>query len=377
MTDSVLVVNSGSSSVKYQVIAVGGESMLHRGQLDRIGLDGGHPTHDAAIEQILADLPDRESILAVGHRVVHGGATFHQPELITDQVLGAIEEMSALAPLHNPANSTGIQACARLMPRIPQVAVFDTAFFHTVPAAASRYAIPRGIADEAEIRKYGFHGTSHQFIAESLHSLLGRPVQPTRHVSFHLGNGSSVAAIRDGAAIDTSMGLTPLAGLVMGTRSGDLDPSIPLLLQDKLDIGPGQVDDLLNSQSGLLGLTGHSDMREVGDLALAGDAHAREAIDIWTWRARHYLGAYIVHLGGVDVITFTGGIGENQPMLRARVLEGLEDLGIVCDPVANESPESGPRRISDPSSAVEVWVVPTNEELQIARLTLRTIAHSQ
>ena len=367
---TVLVVNSGSSSVKYQVIALPSEEVLDRGQRDRVGISGGDfSSHTVAIRDILDALPAGLHITLVGHRVVHGGSQFVEPTLITNRVIDAIDELAALAPLHNPANREGISAAREVLPDVPHVAVFDTAFFSSLTPAAYTYALPRELSEAHGIRKYGFHGTSHQYVSAELERRSGPSDVPRRAVIFHLGNGSSVSAVKGGVAIDTSMGFTPLAGLVMGSRSGDIDPALPLYLQSALGMTVNEVDELLNRDSGLRGLSGHSDMRDVFSAAESGDGPSQLAIDVWVWRARHYLGAYMAQLGGLDAIAFTGGIGENQAELRQRICHGLDDLGVVIDDSRNRSADRGQRRISAEVSRVDVWVIPTNEELQIARLS--------
>lgn len=367
----VWVVNSGSSSVKYQVIDLPSERVIDKGQRDRVGIEGGDfASHKEAIADIVVSLPTSVSLELVGHRVVHGGARFTKPALIDQDVISGIEGVSALAPLHNPANLEGIHAVTEVMPELPQVAVFDTAFFSTLSPAAYDYALPRDVVEKYGIRKYGFHGTSHDYVTGELSRLMPPAKNPLRVVSFHLGNGSSVAAVRGGVAVDTSMGLTPLAGLVMGTRSGDIDPSVVLYLQREAGLSVEEVDVLLNRDSGLLGLSGHSDMRDLQQQAEQGDPDAVHALDVWTWRAKHYLGAYLAQLGGLDAIVFTGGIGENSAALRARVVSGLEELGIKMDDARNEAASRNSRCISTDSSGVSIWVIWTNEELRIARLAL-------
>jgi acetate kinase len=371
---TVLVLNSGSSSIKYQLIQFPGENVVDKGQRDRVGIVGGDfANHTDALADIFSALPDEVSVDVVGHRVVHGGERFREPVVIDDAVLAEIRELSDLAPLHNPPNLEGIEAARDVMPSAPHVAVFDTAFFSTLSPAAYRYAIARELEEELGIRKYGFHGTSHQFVTQKLEQLATPSARPRRVVSFHLGNGSSVAAVKGGEAIDTSMGFTPLAGLVMGTRTGDIDPAVVTYLQRQKGWSVDEVDSQLNRDSGLAGLSGHSDMRDLVDAAHAGNSEAKEAIEVWAWRARHYLGAYLAQLGGLDAIIFTGGIGENQGELRAAILRGCEELGIILDDGLNGDSERDARRISADQSPVEVWVIPTNEELQIASLSLGTI----
>ena len=372
---TVLVLNSGSSSVKYQVIALPSEEVLDRGQRDRVGIQGGDfSSHWAAIRDILDALRPGLEVTLVGHRVVHGGSTFVEPVVIDDRVIDAIGELNTLAPLHNPANLEGILAARDVLPDVPHIAVFDTAFFASLDSAAYTYAIPLQLSKDFGIRKYGFHGTSHQYVSAELERLSGPSITSRRAVIFHLGNGSSVSAVKGGVAIDTSMGFTPLAGLVMGSRSGDIDPVLPLYLQSALGMTANEVDELLNRDSGLRGLSGHSDMRDVFSAAESGDEPSQLAIDVWVWRARHYLGAYMVHLGGLDAIVFTGGIGENQADLRRRICENMDSFGVVIDDELNRSSHRGSRRLSADDSAVEVWVIPTNEELQIARLSHALVA---
>ena len=373
-TTTVLVLNSGSSSVKYQVIALPTEEVLSKGERDRVGIAGGNfSDHRAAIADIIDSLPQGVRVDLVGHRVVHGGQSFAEPVLIDDEVVSGIETVSSLAPLHNPANLQGIQAVTEVMPHIPQVAVFDTAYFATLLPAAYDYPLPRELVERFGIRKYGFHGTSHQYVNHLLLKIEEDRGYPLRVVSFHLGNGSSVAAVRGGVAVDTSMGMTPLPGLVMGTRSGDVDPSISLFLQREAGMNVDEVDSVLNRESGLVGLSGHSDMRDLFKQAEMGDASAHHAIDVWVWRARHYLGAYMAQLGGLDGVVFTGGIGENQSALRARIVEGMESFGLLLDDQANASSSRDERRISAVDSDVSMWVIPTNEELQIARLSAECV----
>jgi acetate kinase len=371
---TVLVLNSGSSSIKYQLIQFPGENVVDKGQRDRVGIVGGDfANHTDALADIFTALPDEVSVDVVGHRVVHGGARFREPVVIDDAVLAEIRELSDLAPLHNPPNLEGIEAAREVLPSVPHVAVFDTAFFATLSPAAYRYAIARELEEELGLRKYGFHGTSHQFVTQKLEQLAEPSNRPRRVVSFHLGNGSSVAAVKGGEAIDTSMGFTPLAGLVMGTRSGDIDPAVVTYLQRQKGWSADEVDTYLNRHSGLEGLAGQSDMRDLVDAAHAGNAEAQEAIEVWAWRARHYLGAYLAQMGGLDAIIFTGGIGENQGELRAATVRGCEELGIVLDIERNGDAQRQARRISSDQSPVEVWVIPTNEELHIAKLSLGAI----
>ena len=369
----VFVVNSGSSSIKYQLVDVVSEQVVLSGLLERLGQPGGGADQNSAVDHesgmrlVLDRLgPEAATIAAVGHRVVHGGELFAAPVVIDDEVVAGIRAVSALAPLHNPANLAGIDAARLALPGVPHVAVFDTAFHQSMPAAAATYAIDRAVAAEHGVRRYGFHGTSHQFVASRAAALLGRPLASLKLIVLHLGNGSSATAVDGGRSIDTSMGLTPLAGLVMGTRSGDLDPGALLhLLRTGLSID--ELDALLNSRSGLLGLAGSADMRDVMAAADAGDADAALALHVWAHRIRHYVGAYLAQLGGLDAVVFTAGIGENAPVLRARALDGLAHLGLAIDADRNGSPSREARVISPEGAPVAVLVVPTNEELAIAQ----------
>ena len=376
MTDApairVLVMNTGSSSVKYQLIELPSEAVIDKGQRDRVGVAGGDfETHRDAVKDILDSLPGDLSPDVVGHRVVHGGTRFSSPEIVTDSLLEELEPLNALAPLHNPPGIAGIRAVADVLSETPQVAVFDTAFFAELPPVATDYTLPRDIQDRFGIRKYGFHGSSHEYVAHQVHELIPAAGQDTRVIIFHLGNGSSVTALRGTTPIDTSMGFTPLPGLVMGTRSGDIDPSIALHLMHDGDFSSDDISRMLTKESGLVGMSGVSDMRDLFERAESGDDAASHAIDVWVWRARHYLGAYIAHLGGLDVIVFTGGIGENQATLRERITEDMDFIGLHIDHAKNVTASNSPHPISSADSNVAVWVIPTNEELHIARLAAR------
>jgi acetate kinase len=305
--------------------------------------------------------------------VVHGGKRFHEATVVTDLVKINIEDLSELAPLHNPANLAGIEAAQKAFPSVPQVAVFDTAFHQTLPAAAYTYAIDSSLAEKQRIRRYGFHGTSHKYVAGAAAEYLGRPVEELKLIVLHLGNGASVCAVDGGRSVETSMGMTPLEGLVMGTRSGDLDPAVLFHLNRKTGMGFAELDELLNRRSGLLGLSGKGDMRDVQKAAAAGDAAASLAIEVYLHRIRSYVGSYYAQLGHLDAIVFTAGVGENNPLVRERSLEGLAELGITVDPALNASPASGARTISPDSSRVAVLVVPTDEELEIARQSLAAV----
>jgi acetate kinase len=369
----VFVVNSGSSSIKYQLVDPGTEEVVVGGIIERIGEPGQVPDHAAGMREVLERIGPGREIAAVGHRVVHGGSRFTEATLITDEVEEAIDELSALAPLHNPANLLGIRAARAAIPGVPNVAVFDTAFHHTLPPESYTYAIDAALAAEHQVRRYGFHGTSHQYVARQTALYLGRPLESLRLIIMHLGNGASVTAVRGGESIDTSMGLTPLEGLVMGTRSGDLDAGVIFHLARRAGLGIDELDDLLNRRSGLLGLTGTGDMRDVQEAASNGDEAALAALAVWRHRIRHYIGAYLAELGGVDALVFTAGIGENNALLRRRALAGLEFLGIEIDDDRNELASRRARTISPEGAPVAVLVVPTNEELEIARQSLALV----
>jgi acetate kinase len=385
----VLVINSGSSSIKYQLIDPDGGEAIASGLVERIGEpDGviGHrqggtdsehrgPIADHAEGLRLAFAMFAEAgmdlttagVAAVGHRVVHGGEVFYRPTRITADVIAEISRLSALAPLHNPANVVGIESAMRVFPDVPHVAVFDTAFFHTLPAEARTYAIDAQVAAAHGVRRYGFHGTSHEYVSGRVAEVLGRDNSELNQIVLHLGNGASASAIAGGRAMDTSMGLTPLEGLVMGTRSGDIDPGIVMHLRRSADLDVDAIDDLLNRGSGLKGLCGVNDFRELRRLIADGDEAARLAYDVYIHRLRKYIGAYLVTLGRVDAIAFTAGVGENAVEVRADALAGLESLGIEIDLERNAAKDRSARVISTDSSRVTVLVVPTNEELAIAR----------
>lgn len=399
--DRVLVLNSGSSSLKYRLVEPAGGVVLARGLVERIGGDGGRlehrvatrgdgggtgdddvrivegpfADHGAALDAVLAAFADAGPDLAVdgpaavGHRVVHGGERFREPVLVDDDVLAAVDDLAVLAPLHNPANATGIRVARRMLPAVPHVAVFDTAFHATIPPRATTYAVPREWRDDHGVRRYGFHGTSYAFVTREAARLLRRDVEATNLVVLHLGNGASACAVEGGASVDTSMGLTPLAGLVMGTRSGDVDPAVAAHLHRVAGLGSEDVDTALNTRSGLLGLAGASDVREVTERAGRGDADAVLALDVYCYRIRTYVGAYLAVLGRVDAVVLTAGVGENSAVVRAQCLAGLERFGIVVDPARNAT-GTGPRRISPDGAAVPVLVVPADEEREIARQTL-------
>ncbi|MFT2017808.1 acetate kinase [Streptomyces sp. 796.1] len=374
----VLVLNSGSSSVKYQLLDMADGSRLAAGIVERIG-EGEVPDHTAALDQVAQQLSaqglglDSPALAAVGHRVVHGGTRFTAPTLITDDVLAEVEKLVPLAPLHNPANVTGIKVARRLRPDLPQVAVFDTAFHATMPESAARYAIDVDTADRYGVRRYGFHGTSHSYVARATATLLGKDVSDLNTIVLHLGNGASASAVAGGVCVDTSMGLTPLEGLVMGTRSGDLDPAAVFHLARVGGMSIDEIDALLNKHSGLIGLCGDNDMREIGRRMGEGDAEAQLAFDIYVHRLRKYVGAYTAVLGRLDAVAFTAGVGENSAAVREATLRGLGVLGIEVDAVRNALRGSSGRLISTAASPVAVAVIPTDEELEIATQTYELV----
>ncbi|MBQ2700201.1 MAG: acetate kinase [Clostridia bacterium] len=400
----ILVLNAGSSSLKYQLLDMEGEKLIAKGLVERIGQKGSKlthkvngeatvvetymPTHVEAIQNMLAALTDpqkgvlknMDDISAVGHRVLHGGEKFSESVIINDDVIAAIEENIPLGPLHNPANLMGIQACQQVMPNTPQVAVFDTAFHQTMPKKAYLYGVPKEYYEKLKIRRYGFHGTSHRYVSKRVCDFLGIPQEGTKVITCHLGNGSSLAAVKDGKCVDTSMGITPLEGLVMGTRCGSMDPAVVQFIVNnsermgkKMDVN--EVLDLLNKKSGMLGLSGGrtSDMRDIESLANAGDEDCIVARDMLVYGIIKYIGAYAAAMNGVDVITFTAGIGENGPETRQAVCEGLSYLGVKIDKELNNC-KGKELVISTPDSKVTVCVTPTDEELVIARDTLELVS---
>lgn len=383
----VLVINSGSSSLKYQVRDVEAGSVLAEGLIEKIGMgnggggDGeieGPRDHAEALEQVdgaIHQALGNRPLDAVGHRVVHGGERFSEPVLVNNEITRAIERLNPLAPLHNPANVLGIRAIAKKWPELPQVAVFDTAFHRTLPEHAWRYAVPDELYTNHGIRRYGFHGTSHEYVAHRAAALLDVPVEEFDAVIAHLGNGASVTAIRGGKSIDTSMGFTPLEGLVMGTRSGDLDPSI-LVFLGRAGWSAEDIDSMLNRQSGLKGLAGNNDMRSVVEAAEAGDARSAMALAVASYRLSKYVGGYHVAVGGAKALVFTAGIGENSHQFRSLVAERLGALGVELDAGLNRGRSKEPRVISTPDSALPVLVVPTDEERAIAEATAAVVAQS-
>lgn len=395
----VLVLNCGSSSIKYKLYD--DDQQLAEGLLEKIGTAQAQLNHTiagqkkavsvhevlehrAGIELILRVLVDPEKgvltkideIQAVGHRVVHGAEAFSESTLITPEVVAKIEECIDIAPLHNPPNLAGIYAISQLLPKVPQVAVFDTAFHQTMPDKAFTYAIPYVFYTRDHIRKYGFHGTSHYFVSHEAATMLQRPLDELKLITCHLGNGSSVAAVDHGKSVDTSMGFTPLEGLPMGTRSGDIDPAVPLYIMDKEELNLQQINALLNKHSGVLGISGISnDFRTLEEEAEKGDKRAALALEVFAYRLKKYVGSYIAAMNGVDAIVFTGGIGENSDIIRDMVVSDMEFLGIEFDADKNRTKKRGEAAdISKPSSRVKVLVIPTNEELVIARDTRRIVS---
>lgn len=393
----VLVVNCGSSSIKYQLYRMPGRELQARGVLERIGEPcsvlkhqaGEHQqsverpvaNHEEGMQLILETLGqghaggihDVRDIRAVGHRVVHGGEQFRGSAQITDEVIATIEQNADLAPLHNPPNLTGIRAAMAKLPQAEQVACFDTAFHATIPETAYLYALPYELYERYRIRRYGFHGTSHYYVATRAAAMLGRELQQTNCITCHLGNGCSITAVRDGCSVDTSMGLTPLEGLIMGTRSGDIDPAIAFYLADHgFDLNT--MNNLFNKRSGLLGVSGQSnDMRTLTDEAAAGNHRAQLAIEMFCYRLKKYIGAYYAAVGELHAVVFTGGIGENAASVRALTCDGLQNLGIELDPGRNEAKATGERDVSTPESRVRILVIPTDEEGVIADETYRLV----
>lgn len=390
----VLVINCGSSSIKYQLFDMVDESVLAKGLVERIGMEGSvlnhQPgnkdkvvitadisNHSVGIQMVLEALTDNnhgvvtsmKEISAVGHRVVHGGEKFAGSVLITQEVMDALHECIEMAPLHNPPNIMGINACAKLMPNVPQVGVFDTAFHQTMPKHAFLYGLPYDAYKKYGVRRYGFHGTSHKFVSQRTAELMGQDITKLRIVTCHLGNGASLAAVKFGQSIDTSMGFTPLEGLVMGTRSGEVDPAILPYLMKKLDLSAEQIDNYLNKKSGVLGISGvSSDFRDIEAAAAEGSEQAQLALDVFAYRVRKYIGSYVAAMGGVDAIVFTAGVGENDIYMRDLICSGLEYLGTRIDPAKNNI-RGKEKEISADGSKVKIFIVPTNEELVIARDT--------
>lgn len=399
-SQQVLVINCGSSSIKFALLAMPQGHLLIGGILERIGESASmlrvkrtiaqgeqvataHEVaagdHHSAFKHIAALLHDTSEFTsgsgpdAIGHRVVHGGEAFAQPVPIDSGIIETIRGLIPLAPLHNPANLTGIEACREIFPSLPQVAVFDTAFHQTMPPHAYRYAVPEAWYHRHGIRRYGFHGTSHRYVAEQAAAYLQRPFAELKLITLHLGNGASAAAISHGQCIDTSMGFTPLEGLVMGTRSGDLDAAVPLYLQDALHLSSAALQEELNKHAGLQGMCGSNDLREILVREQSGDAQARLALEVYCYRIRKYIGAYYAALGGLDALIFTGGVGENAPLVRSLACSGLEKLGVAIDAEANTKVVMEVGEIGSGNRPVRILVVRTNEELQIARETLAVL----
>lgn len=371
---TVLVINSGSSSLKYQLVQPNSGASLADGLVEQIGEPGSKvPDHDAALRSAFEHLASEGfdlktcGLVAVGHRVVHGGQSFYTPTIVDDAVIAKLKELAPLAPLHNPPAISGIEVARKMLPDLPHVAVFDTAFFHDLPAAAATYAIDRELAEKWRIRRYGFHGTSHEYVSAQAAEFLGRPLVELNQIVLHLGNGASAAAIAKGRPVDTSMGLTPLEGLVMGTRSGDIDPGIVGYLCRAAQMTIDDIESMLNHHAGVLGLAGVNDFRRLREMIESGDSSAQLAYDVFIHRLRKYVGAYLAVLGRTDVISFTAGIGENDASVRRDALSGLGALGIEIDDQRNSQSMTGARRISTDRSPVAVLVIPTNEELAIAR----------
>ncbi len=389
---NILVLNCGSSSVKFSIQLADGDRELLSGRAEGIGEARGRrrwrhggdaeaidqafafSDHEAALRWVLELASEVGAIGAVGHRVVHGGEHFHGPVVLDSDTLRRLRDLDPLAPLHNPHNRAGIGMALQAWPDVPQVAVFDTAFHHALPEHAYRYAVPEDWYRRFGARRYGFHGTSHQYVSRVVPDILGRPSEALNIISLHLGNGASAAAIQGGRSIDTSMGMTPLEGLVMGTRPGDVDPGLLLHLLRE-GVPPQQLEQALNKESGLLGLCGENDLRAVHALAARGDAAAERALAVFGYRVRKYIGAYAAVLGRVDALVFTAGVGENDAAMRARILQGLENLGLRIDPAKNSLVTDGARAIQAADSPTAILVVPTREEQEIARQVAQTLGH--
>jgi len=394
----VLVVNCGSSSLKYQVLDMPSEKLLCKGLVERIGIDGSVIKHEKigqdkfvlevpmkdhtdAIVHVIDALLDKDhgvaasmdEIGAVGHRVVQGGEKFASSALVTDEMLKTVEGLNELAPLHNPANLLGIAACRKLMPKTPMVGVFDTSFHQTMPAESYIYALPYEYYEKYGVRRYGFHGTSHRYVTAKAAEMLGKKPEEVNLVTCHIGNGASCAAVKNGKCFDTSMGLTPLEGLVMGTRCGDIDPAIIPFVAGKENMSFADVDNMMNKKSGILGISGiSSDMRDVETGMAEGNKRAKIAWDVFAHRVKHYIGAYLAELGGADAIVFTAGVGENSAAMRADICAGLEGLGIVLDKEANNV-RGEEKVLSTKDSKIKVLLIPTNEELMIAKDTYEIV----
>ena len=388
-----LVINTGSSSIKYQLIDMPKGDVLCSGLVEKIGEDNGRiihkigkneeeiifnehiPDHSYGMNKVSNLIADKEfgvvadvnDVPLVGHRIVHGGDRFSSITKITDEVKDAIKELSILAPLHNPANLIGIETAEKVFPNAVQVGVFDTAFHQSIPEEAFRYALPERFYKENGIRAYGFHGTSHRYVSSLAAKYINKDIAETSLITIHLGNGASMTAIRNGVSIDTTLGMSTISGLVMGTRIGDIDPGVLIYMQEELGLGFKELKTILNKESGLLGLTGENDVRTVSERYLKGDANAKIALSIYAYRIKKYIGAYLAAIGKTDAIVFTAGVGENSSLIRALSTEGLDHLGIVLNKEKNEERLSGIRTISDSESPIKILVIPTNEEFEIAR----------
>jgi acetate kinase len=396
----ILVINSGSSSIKYQLFDMTARMRLASGILEQIGEKQSRLSHQmlnsqGEMQEIvtkahMADhqegfqmigtvlresgaVQDTGELSGIGHRVVHGGEKFKEPTRINKKVIDTIRKLIPLAPLHNPANLLGIEVAMRSAPNVPQVAVFDTAFHQSIPAHAFRYAIPQNLYRKHHVRRYGFHGTSHYYVAKQAARLMGRPLKTVNLITLHLGNGASAAAVKGGKSVDTSMGMTPLEGLIMGTRSGDIDPAIVFYLGRQTGLGRDAVESILNKDSGLKGITGVNDMREIEKLAQGGDSRAKLAIEMFCYRIKKYIGAYTAVLGRLDALVFTAGIGENSALIRARSCRGLSHLGLKVDSGKNRCKSKAAFEIQAADSTAKIFVIPTNEELEIAEQTVACI----
>ncbi|MDH3829610.1 MAG: acetate kinase [Desulfobacterales bacterium] len=396
----VLVINSGSSSIKYRLFDMTEKTVLASGVMEQIGETESRLTHhtrnsQGEMEEIVNSEPvadhqagfqligaalnesgalrDTQELSGIGHRVVHGGEEFKQPTLINKKVIDTIRRLSPLAPLHNPANLLGIEVAMQSAPQVPQVAVFDTAFHQSIPAHAFRYAIPQDLYEAHHVRRYGFHGTSHHYVAKQTADLMDRPLNTLNLITLHLGNGASAAAVKGGKSIDTSMGMTPLEGLIMGTRCGDIDPAIIFYLKRKTGLARDAVESILNQESGLKGICGVNDMRQIEELAQSGNSQAQLAIEMVCYRIKKYIGAYYAVLGRLDALVFTAGIGEKSPLIRAGACRGLSHLGIEIDPEKNNRKSKTAFEIQKGGSTVKILVIPTNEEREIAEQTVACI----
>ena len=394
----ILVINAGSSSIKYQLFNMQDRSVLAAGLVERIGEKNAHikhnnllnptlpaisqdlpiPDHQTGLNQVVQMLLDEkvgviaspDEIAAVGHRVVHGGEKFSAPTVITDEVLTVIDELSSLAPLHNPANLTGIQVATKLFPNAVQVAIFDTAFHQTMPDYAYRYAVPAELYEKHHVRVYGFHGTSHLYVSKVAAEYLDKPLAETNLITAHLGNGASMTAVSGGKSVDTSMGFSPLPGLIMGTRSGDIDPAVVFYLANDHGMSIPEIDKMLNKKSGLLGICGDNDLRDIEKRMGTGDKAAQLAFDMYTYRIKKYIGMYTAALGSVDALVFTAGVGENSDLVRLQVCNGLASLGYTLDPSKNSQGKQGRvTEIQAKGSRAKILIIPTNEELEIALQT--------